>query len=228
MALPLIFVISGPTGVGKTTLCRSIVGAFSSQIITAVTTTTRSPRTGETNGVDYYFTTKDDFLRMRDRDEFLEYSRVHKEHFYGLTHLEITNHFKNGLDVLLNLDVQGAAKLRELAREKENAILHNRVVSVFLLPPPEGELIHRIRRRGPISRREIELRLESIRNEVRMARTYDYSIPPGNKRFVFEAMRHIYRAEKLRNRQDAAELHVCGRVISGQEHQVGLHGSTQG
>ncbi|MDR2677308.1 MAG: guanylate kinase [Puniceicoccales bacterium] len=198
--MPLIFVISGPTGVGKTTLCRSIVSTFPGQIITAITTTTRLPRSHEINGVDYYFTTKDEFLRMRSEGEFLEYSRVHREHFYGLTHLEISQHFKNGLDVLLNLDVQGAAKLRELAREEENTTLHGRVVNIFLLPPSDSELIRRIRRRGPMSKSELALRLESIRSEVRVAHTYDYSIPPGNKRATFEAMRHIYRAEKLRNR----------------------------
>jgi guanylate kinase len=206
MTLPLIFVISGPTGVGKTTLCRNIVGTFPGQIITAVTTTTRPLRSTERNGVDYYFIGKEEFTRMRDEGEFLEYSRVHREHFYGLTHSEIRRHFDNGLDVLLNLDVQGTAKLRELAREKENTILHGRVVSVFLLPPPDGELVRRIRRRGPMSKRELTLRLESIRNEVRMARTYDYSIPPGNKRFTFDAMRHIYHAEKLRNRHGSINL----------------------
>jgi guanylate kinase len=206
MTLPLIFVISGPTGVGKTTLCRSVVGALPNRIITAVTTTTRPPRSNEVSGVDYYFTAKDEFLRMRNRGEFLEYSRVHREHFYGLTHSEIRRHFDNGLDVLLNLDVQGAAKLRELARDDESSILHGRVVSVFLLPPPADKLIRRIRHRGPMPKRELALRLESIRNEVHMARTYDYSIPPGNKRSTFDAMRHIYRAEKLRNRPSGIEL----------------------
>ncbi|MDR2341199.1 MAG: guanylate kinase [Puniceicoccales bacterium] len=205
MTLPLIFVISGPTGAGKTTLCRSIVSAFPGRIITAITTTTRSPRPNEINGVDYYFATRDDFQRMRDQGEFLEYSRVHKEHFYGLTHLEITSHFRNGLDVLLNLDVQGAIKLRELARNQENAILNGRVVSIFLLPPAERELIRRIRRRSHVSKAELKLRLDSIHGEIRMANTYDYFIPPGSKRFAFESMRNIYRAEKLRNRTNASE-----------------------
>ncbi|MDR1457005.1 MAG: 50S ribosome-binding GTPase [Puniceicoccales bacterium] len=200
MALPLIFIISGPTGVGKTTLCRNIVGAFSEQIVAAITTTTRQPRIGETSGVDYHFTTKDEFMRMRDRGEFLEYSRVHGEHFYGLTRGEIARHFQDDLDVLLNVDVQGAAKLCELAQDSVNAMLHDRVVSVFLIPPPDNVLVRRIRRRGVISKKELQSRLESIRREVRVANTYDYAIQPGNRRSTFESMMYIYRAEKLRNR----------------------------
>ncbi|MDR3117254.1 MAG: 50S ribosome-binding GTPase [Puniceicoccales bacterium] len=200
MGKPLLFIISGPTGVGKTTLCRNLLARCGKKFAIAVTTTTRPPREGEVTGRDYYFVDRERFERMLAEDAFHEHSTVHGQHLYGLTKAEVQRHFDRCRDILLNADVQGATKLRRLAAEDSSGLLHGRVVTTFLLPPPEEELRDRVLRRGPMEREELERRIGSARGEVARASSYDYTIPAGTAEETLKNMLHIHAAEKMRNR----------------------------
>jgi guanylate kinase len=197
---PLIFVISGPTGVGKTTQCRNLISRFSGKISAAITATTRLPRPGEINGVDYYFFSQEEFLKNIDAGKFLEHSAVHGEHLYGITCEEVDRHLAVGRDVLLNMSVGGALYIQKLAGEKNSKLLHQRVVTIFLLPPPIDELMCRIQMRGSMDEKEVIRRQKTMQHEMAMVSFYNYSIPPASREETFEQICHIYVAEKMRNR----------------------------
>lgn len=197
---PLIFIISGPAGVGKTTLCGGLMNHLAGRISPAVTTTTRSPRSGEVDGVDYYFVSTETFQRGILEEEFYEYSVVHGQNFYGLTRREILRHFLCGKDVLLNMDVQGAMKMRKLAQDADSERVAKRVVTIFLQPPSMDALKERLFGRGTDSAEEIERRLRSAVLELQSAKEYDYFLPTETADVALNAMTHIYFAEKLRNR----------------------------
>ncbi|MDR1438318.1 MAG: hypothetical protein LBI69_04670 [Puniceicoccales bacterium] len=190
---PLVLIISGPTGAGKTTLCHGLIAKFPKHIAAAVTTTTRLPRVGEVDGVDYYFTSKEAFCQRIAEGKFLEYSTVHNDHFYGISDEEISRHFSSGRDILLNMNVDGAMKLKQLSKSRSSAIFYCRVITIFLLPPPMDEVMRRIQMRGPMSIEEWERRQKSIHSEMSMAQFYDYSIQPDTREKMVDYLLNIYK-----------------------------------
>ena len=169
---PLVVVISAPSGAGKTTLCDNVRAALPS-VNRAVTCTTRSPRDGELDGVDYYFLGEDEFLGRVEGGEFLENAVVHGNH-YGVLKSELRAKLAEGSDVLLNIDVQGAATIREAAAD--DPVLSEALVTVFLCPASLGDLEQRLRGRGTDSDEIIAKRLAIARDEIDQAGKFDHTL----------------------------------------------------
>ncbi|MCX8091450.1 MAG: guanylate kinase [Verrucomicrobiae bacterium] len=193
-ASPLLIVISAPSGGGKTTLCQGLLAARPG-VTRAVTCTTRPPRPGETDGVDYYFLDAASFLKRLQAGNFLEHATVYG-HSYGTLKSEVLGKLRAGMDVLLNVDVQGAATIR--ARAQEDPELKRALVSVFLTPPTAAVLEERLRRRGTDSPAVIQKRLSVARQEVAQWRHFDYLIISRSKDEDLQRMLAIIDAEKLR------------------------------
>src|SRR5580765_2905605 len=152
---PLLILISAPSGGGKTTLCQQLLAARPG-MMRAVTCTTRRPRAGERDGIDYYFLNADSFLKRVQAGNFLEHATVYGNS-YGTLKSEVLGKLRQGNDVLLNVDVQGAATIREKAQDDPG--LRATLVTVFLTPPSLSVLEERLRRRGTDAPSVIQKRL---------------------------------------------------------------------
>ena len=192
---PLLVLLSAPSGGGKTTVCQQLLAARP-DMERAITCTTREPRTGEKNGVDYHFMDADSFLTRVQAGNFLEHAKVYG-HSYGTLKSEVLGKLRQGRDVLLNVDVQGAASIR--ARAEEDPELKRALVSVFLTPPSLAVLEARLKKRGTDSAAAIQKRLSEARQEIARWKNFDYllisdSIPEDLRR-----MQAIIEAEKMRS-----------------------------
>ena len=144
-----LFVISAPSGAGKSTLCHRLMEETPG-VAFSVSHTTRAPRKGEVDGVDYHFVSKEQFMHMVEQEEFLEWAEVHGN-CYGTSRSAVTAMLENGQDVLLDIDVQGAMQVRDVFPES---------VLIFILPPSLQVLERRLRNRGTDTEETIRLRLE--------------------------------------------------------------------
>src|ERR1043165_9025688 len=166
----LLIVLSAPSGGGKTTLCQHLLAARPG-VRRAVTCTTREPRPNEKDGVDYYFLDAGSFLKRVQAGNFLEHATVYGNS-YGTLKAEVLDKLRQGCDVLLNVDVQGAAAIRE--RAEEDAELKRSLVSIFLTPPSLMILEERLKKRGTDSPAEIKKRLSVARQEIAQWKNFDY------------------------------------------------------
>jgi guanylate kinase len=183
----IIFIISAPSGAGKTTLVKKLLKLFP-DITLSVSCTTRARRPGEAAGRDYHFVTEKKFAALRSRRGFAEWARVHG-FFYGTPRAALERTIARGRDVLLDIDVQGARKIK---RQYRNA------VSIFVLPPSRRELEQRLARRGTDRRETIRRRLENARREIREIMRYDYVVENRELRRAVESAKAIVIAERLR------------------------------
>lgn len=190
----VLLLISAPSGGGKTTVCRQLL-ATTPGLERAVTCTTRAPRGGERDGVDYHFLPMAEFERRVNAGEFLEHARVY-ENRYGTLKVEVLHRLRAGRDVLLNIDVQGAASVRAAA--PGDAEVAAALVTVFLLPPSLTELRRRLSARGEDLPEVIARRLAAAEAEMAEASRFDYLVPSGTMEADLAAMQAILRAEKLR------------------------------
>src|SRR5438034_8797025 len=170
IANPLLVLISAPSGGGKTTICQQLLAARP-QMTRAVTCTTRPPRKGERDGVDYYFLDAESFLKRVQAGNFLEHATVYGNS-YGTLKGEVLGKLRQGKDVLLNVDVQGAATIRE--RALEDAELKRALVTVFLTPASLDVLEGRLKKRGTDSPAVIQKRLAVARQEIAQCKNFDH------------------------------------------------------
>ena len=191
---PLLILISAPSGAGKTTLCEQLL-ANHPEITRAVTCTTRAPRAGETNGVDYHFLSRAEFEQRLQAGEFLEHANVYGN-LYGTLKTEVLERLRTGKHVLLNIDVQGAATVRQQA--KSHAELGAALISVFLTPDSFSILEQRLRKRGTDSEEVIQRRLLTARQELEQYRNFDYLLISTSIGEDLRRMQTILEAERMR------------------------------
>jgi guanylate kinase len=191
---PLLILISAPSGGGKTTLCQQLLAARPG-MTRAITCTTRAPREGERDGVDYHFLNAESFLRRVQAGNFLEHATVYGNS-YGTLKSEVLGRLRQGQDVLLNVDVQGAATIRERAQEDQE--LRRALISVFLTPPSLAILEERLRKRGTDSPATIQKRLAVARQEIAQWKHFDYLLLSGTIQEDLRRILAIVEAEKMR------------------------------
>jgi guanylate kinase len=191
----LLLIISAPSGGGKTTLSQHLLNA-NPNTVRAVTCTTRAPRDGEKDGIDYYFLDPADFLKRVQAGNFLEHATVYGNS-YGTLKSEVLNKLRQGRDVLLNVDVQGAASIRDRAEDDEELKLA--LVTVFLAPPSLAVLEERLKSRNQDSPASIQKRLSVARHEIAQWKHFDYLIVSGTIGGDLEKLQGIVTAEKLRH-----------------------------
>jgi len=195
LTTPLLVLVSAPSGGGKTTLCEQLLRARP-QMARAVTCTTRPPREGERDGVDYYFLDATNFLKRVQAGNFLEHATVYGNS-YGTLKAEVLGKLRQGKDVLLNVDVQGAAAIRE--RAQEDGELKEALVTVFLTPVSLTVLEQRLRKRGTDSPAAVQKRLSVARQEITQWKNFDYLIVSSSIDEDLRRMQAIIEAEKLRS-----------------------------
>lgn len=194
LTYPLLFVISAPSGGGKTTLCQELL-ATRQDMARAITCTTRAPRPGEKDGKDYYFLDAGTFLKRVQAGHFLEHATVYGNS-YGTLRGEVLDKLRAGKDVLLNIDVQGAASVRASVDHDED--LKRAFISVFLTPPSAEILEARLKKRGQDNAASIQKRLSVARQEVAQWRHFDYLIISTTIKEDLRRMLAVVDAEKMR------------------------------
>ncbi|MCH2387302.1 MAG: guanylate kinase [Opitutales bacterium] len=190
----LLLILAGPAGSGKTTLCDRLVDE-NGHLERVVTCTTRAPREGEIDGVDYYFFSDDQFDAKVEDGEFLEWAHVHT-YRYGTLKSTIEAKLEDDVDLVMNIDVQGVASVQEAARNQP--MIGQRLVTVFIMPASFDELKERLRGRGKDDELEISCRIESAEKEIEQWRSFDYLLRSKSKAEDFSAIASIWRAEKRR------------------------------
>lgn len=185
-----LFVVSAPSGAGKTTLCREARLRLP-DLAYSVSYTTRAPRPGEIEGSDFHFVSERAFRDLRDRGEFAEWASVHG-HLYGTRASVLEAALEDGRDILLDIDTQGADQLR---RRYPHAVL------VFIVAPSMAELEQRLRERRSDAAGDIDRRLARAREEIAMWRRYDYLIVNRDLKDAVEHLTAIIMAERLRTRR---------------------------
>ena len=195
MSRALLIVVSGPAGSGKTTLCARLNEAYPQAIRRVITCTTRAPRAGEADGVDYHFLTRASFEQQVAQGVFLEHATVHGN-LYGPRAADVATHLGAGYDALLNVDVQGAATIR--AKGAADPRLAAALVTVFIRVSDHAELRRRLTGRGTDPADEIDRRVAAAEEEIRHAGHYHHVIESGSRDADFDALRRIYLSEKAR------------------------------
>ena len=184
----LLIVLSGPSGVGKGTVRATIFSKGEQKFVYSISATTRQPRTGETDGVDYFFKTREEFEQMIQNKQLLEYAE-YVGNYYGTPLEYVENTLATGKDVFLEIDVQGAIQVRELMPEG---------VFIFLTPPDLNELESRIVNRGTDSDEVIAKRMKTAREELELMKYYDYSVVNDTVDNAVQKIEAIIQTEHLR------------------------------
>jgi len=199
-APPLLILISAPSGGGKTTLVNLLLAARP-QMTRAITCTTRAPRPGESDGVDYHFFTATEFLRRLQAGNFIEHATVYGNS-YGILKSELLGKLREGRDVLLNVDVQGAATIR--AQAETEPALRRALVTIFLTPPSLTMLEQRLNKRNADPETVIQKRLAVARQELAQWKNFDYLLISADKREDLRRALAIIESEKMRSARSLA------------------------
>lgn len=179
----VLFVFSGPSGVGKGTLKAKLFEEFADRIAYSVSATTRGPREGEVDGKDYFFISRQEFERRVKNNEFLEHAEF-AGNCYGTPRAYVEKLLDSGMNVVLEIDVQGALQVMKSMPE---------CVSVFILPPSFEELEHRLRGRGTETEEKVRERLETAKRELPYAPQYDYQIVNGGDiEAAYQSLRDVF------------------------------------
>lgn len=194
---PLLIVISGPSGVGKDSVLE-VMKARGLPFHFVITATTRAPRPDEVNGVDYFFLSQDEFARMINEGELLEYAVVYKD-YKGIPKSQVREALASGKNVIMRIDVQGAETVRELVQD---ALL------IFLTPQNEEELIHRLKKRNTETRESLKLRIATTRQEYKKIDLFDYVVVNKDDQLdeTVDTIEAIIQAEQHRVHQRDVNL----------------------
>ena len=190
----ILFVISAPSGAGKTTLVAAL--RQTSELAYSVSCTTRAPRAGEIDGEDYQFLPEADFRARVKAGDFLEYAQVHGD-FYGTLREPVITTLKNGVDVLIDIDTQGAVAIRNC----NDPFIRQAVTDVFIMPPDLEELRRRLTKRGTETAQQIDSRLATAAREMELWRDYRYTIISRSVEEDLQKFRHIMGAEAYLSRR---------------------------
>ncbi len=188
-----LFIVSAPSGVGKTTIIQAVLPQWPG-LRYSVSCTTRTPRPGEVNGQDYHFLSRQEFLEGMGRDRFLEWAEVHGE-LYGTDGIAVEDWLKAGNDVLFDIDVQGARQV---------LTVYPSSTTIFILPPSLEALESRLSKRGTESQAQLRKRLEAAANEMAQAAWYDYLIVNDDLTDAvadFESVLRATRCQRIRQAQ---------------------------
>jgi len=187
----MLLVVSGPSGSGKTTLCRRLADAGEARY--SISCTTRAPRPGEVNDRDYHFLTRGEFVGRLEAGEFLEHAVVHG-HLYGSLKTEVLSHLAAGIDVVMDIDVQGAEQIRSCA----DPDIRRAAVDLFVMPPDNEELYARLSGRGTDSAETIALRMSNALEEMTHWGRYTYLLLSATREDDYAKLTALVTAERLR------------------------------
>jgi len=187
----ILLVVSGPSGSGKTTLCRRLADAGEAHY--SISCTTRVPREGEVDGRDYHFLTRETFLQRIAAGEFLEHAEVHGN-FYGSLKSEVIVYLERGQDVVMDIDVQGAAQVRACTDPE----IQRAMVDLFVMPPSGDELRSRLSGRGTDSDEVIDLRMKNALEEMQHWELYRYCLHSGSREEDYGRFLSLVMAERMR------------------------------
>ena len=190
----ILFVISAPSGAGKTTVVQAL--RTTGKFFYSVSCTTRAPRGGELDGTHYHFLSHADFLAKLEVRDFLEHAKVHGD-YYGTLRQPVLSNLQNGLDILIDIDTQGAAAIRN----SEDPIVRQALADIFIMPPDVEELRRRLMKRGTETAQQIKSRLATATREMELWRDYRYTIVSGSVEEDLANVRHIMSAETFLSRR---------------------------
>jgi guanylate kinase len=190
----ILFVISAPSGAGKTTLVDAL--RQTANFVYSVSCTTRAPRGGEIEGEDYQFLSDADFRARVKAGDFLEHAQVHGD-FYGTLRKPVLTNLKDGVDVLIDIDTQGAATIRNC----DDPFIRQALTDVFIMPPDLEELHRRLMKRGTETAQQIDSRLVTAAREMELWRDYRYTIISRSVEEDLQKFRHIMGAESYLSRR---------------------------
>ncbi|HEY3898565.1 MAG TPA: guanylate kinase [Chthoniobacter sp.] len=194
--LGILFVVSAPSGAGKSTLVNAL--RQTPDFVYSVSCTTRAPRLGETNGEDYQFLSMEEFRQRLAAGEFLEHAEVHGN-YYGTLRSAVVEQLHSGVDVLIDIDVQGARQIRDDPSPEIRAS----IADIFIMPPSLEELRRRLTKRGTETPAQIETRLHNAGDEMEVWRDYRYTIISGSVEEDLLKFRKIMGAERYLSRRMA-------------------------
>lgn len=187
----MLLVVSGPSGSGKTTLCRRLADA--GEVSYSTSCTTRAPRAGERDGHDYHFLSREDFEHRIAAGDFIEHAEVHGN-FYGSLRSEIIDRLERGEDVVMDIDVQGAAQVRAC----DDPLIRRAFVDLFVMPPDEQELYARLCGRGTDSPDVIALRMKNALDEMSHWREYSHVLLSSTREDDYARFFALLTAERMR------------------------------
>ena len=190
----ILFVISAPSGAGKTTLVEAL--RQTPNLFYSVSCTTRASRLGEIDGEDYQFLSDRDFRARVEAGDFLEHARVHGD-YYGTLRKPVLTNLKSGVDVLIDIDTQGAAAIRNC----DDPFIREALSDIFIMPPDHEELRRRLLKRGTETAQQIESRLATAAREMELWRSYRYTIISGSVEEDLQKFRQIMSAESYLSRR---------------------------
>lgn len=195
----IFFVVSAPSGAGKTTLCDAL--RQSPDFVYSVSCTTRPSRSNEIEGEDYYFVSEPEFLARVEGGDLLEHAKVHG-YYYGTLRRPVLMNLRKGVDVLIDVDTQGAAAIRNF----DDQFIRQALCDVFIMPPDLEELRRRLIKRGTETGLQIELRLTNAAREMQLWRDYRYTIISKSMEEDLQKFRHIMGAERYLSRRLIPQL----------------------
>ena len=199
-----LIVFSGPSGAGKDTILNKIMGE-KENLKLSVSHTTRSPREGEINGKNYYFVSKQEFIKMIENGEMLEYA-TYCGNYYGTSAVKVQDELEKGNDVILEIEVQGARQIMKKVPE---------ALSIFILPPSLSELKKRLKNRGTDSDEVINRRIKEAEKEIALAHNYDYVIINDD---IEKSAKKVLKIIELQEMKSQNMKHIIDEVLNSEKN----------